>query len=309
MFMNNVRFCVFSDLHYRSGDWNWASKRLETILGKASAEQVDFIMHCGDFCHNVVSAKPIIDRYNNFPIPAYHTMGNHDFEQTDGIEIVAEAYQMKKGNYYFFDLNGIRMISLDINYYHKKDGTVAHYASSDPHDKCHQTELIMSPEEEKFLQTALAEAPGPCVIFSHPSLTRPDGISNKKEIRHLLESASAGKPVLWINGHYHRNNLQVLGNTAFFDLNSTTSDWLPVAHHFYGKELLDKFSLANHVLLFDTPLYAIVTVSGDGTIRIEGTKGKMYQGFRREDTENSIYDAAGLPCDPNVLSAHFKLIP
>ena len=82
--MQQVKFSVFSDLHYRDGNWNSAAERLEQVLERAEREKVDFIMHCGDFCHNVITAKPVIDRYNSFPVPAYHTVGNHDFEQTDG---------------------------------------------------------------------------------------------------------------------------------------------------------------------------------------------------------------------------------
>lgn len=306
--MNQVKFSVFADLHHRPGDWNWASKRLEAIFERAEREKVDFIMHCGDFCHDVVTDRALIDRYNSFHIPTWHTMGNHDFEKTDGIDIVTEAYGMKNGNYYSFDRNGIRMISLDNNYYHAPDGSITHYAFATPDAKCNQKEIILSPDEEEFFRDALAGAPGPCVVFSHASIMRPDGIANRGEIRKLLDSASQGRPVLWINGHYHRNNLQIAGNAAFFDLNSTTSDYLAVPHNFYPRELLDKFSQANHVLLFDSPLHAVVAVSADGTIEIDGMNGGMYGGFRREDTDNRIYDAAGLPCDPNVLSAHFRLI-
>ena len=76
--MKSVRFSVFSDLHYRDGNWNQASERLDSIQKRAAENKVDFVIHCGDFCHNVVTGKEIIDRYNHFSIPSYHTIGNHD---------------------------------------------------------------------------------------------------------------------------------------------------------------------------------------------------------------------------------------
>ena len=304
--MNCVKFSVFADLHYRDGDWNWASQRLEAILRRAETEHVDFIMHCGDFCHNIVTATPIIDRYNRFPIPAFHTLGNHDFEETDGLQIVLDAYRMKK-NYYSFDLNGIRMISLDTNYY-LKAGNPAHFADSDFYTKCHQGEMILPPEELEFLHDAVVNAPGPCVIFSHASAIRADGLSNRLAVRQLLASARNGRPVLWINGHYHRNNLQLCDNIAWFDLNSTTSDWVTVPHHAYPPELMGKFECSEHELLFTEPVHALVTVNEDGEIRIDGMEGGMYQGITREMTGNSAFDSAGLPCDASVLSAHFRLL-
>ena len=59
--MNKVKFSVFSDLHYRVGDWNWATQRLEEILKRAKDESSRFIIHCGDFCHNVHAAREIIE--------------------------------------------------------------------------------------------------------------------------------------------------------------------------------------------------------------------------------------------------------
>ena len=114
--MKSVRFSVFSDLHYRDGNWNQASERLDSIQKRAAENKVDFVIHCGDFCHNVVTGKEIIDRYNHFSIPSYHTIGNHDFEQTDGLEIVCRAFGMKN-SYYSFDVNSFRIISLDTNFY------------------------------------------------------------------------------------------------------------------------------------------------------------------------------------------------
>ena len=110
-----------------------------------------------------------------------------------------------------------------------------------------------------------------------------------------------------INGHHHRNNLRILDNIAFFELNSTTSDWINHPHHSYPPELMAKYENSDHELLFTDPVHAIVTVTEDGEIRIEGMKGSMYLGITREMTGNTVYDRAGLPCDPSVLSAHFKL--
>lgn len=305
--MNRVKFSVFADLHYREGNWNQAAERLEEILARASRQKVDFIMHCGDFCHNVKIARPLIERYNNYAIPTFHTMGNHDFEETDTVEAVTEAYKMEGKSYYYFDRNGFRLISIDTNFHHAPDGSVAHYASSDVWTKCHQKELLIPEEELEFLRDAIRTAPGRCIVFSHCSIVRPNGVANRQEVLALLRQ-EPGKVLLWINGHHHRNNLQIVENIAFFDLNSTTSEWINTPHHAYPPELMAKFALSDHELLFEKPVHAIVTVSEDGEIQIDGMRGGMYLGITRAMTGNPEFDCAGLSCDASVLSAHFKLL-
>ena len=304
--MSKVKFSVFSDLHYREGDWNWASRRLEEILQRAKDENSRFIIHCGDFCHNVHTAKDILKRYNNFEIPTYHTMGNHDFEDTFTVSEVCEAYKMGEKNFYSFEIDGIKFISLDTNYFHNKEGKMCHYASSSVWEKCHQIELCISADQLEFLESELACATGTTVIFSHASPVRSDGITNKDELQKIIDRHSS-IPVLWINGHYHRNNLTLNKNMAVLDLNSTTSDWVNVEHNAYPPELMAKFRLSNHSLLFEKPVHAVVTVSRDGEIIIDGMKGAMFMGITHEMTGNRSEDKCGLPCDASVLSAHFKI--
>lgn len=304
--MSMVKFSVFSDLHYREGNWNWAEERLEQILDRAVKAGSQFIMHCGDFCHNINAAKNIIELYNNFSIPTYHTMGNHDFEESSDISDVCKAFKMGCKSHYSFEISNIRFISLDSNFFHDDDGKLCHYASASTYAKCHQVEQSLSPEELEFLDHELDLCKGTAVIFSHSSVNKFNGITNRNEAKEII-FRHPDVPVLWINGHFHRNSLAITNNLAVFDLNSTTSDWINTPHNGYPKELMEKFHLSNHVLLYDTPVHATVTVSDDGEIKIEGMDGNMYLGVTRETTGNPIYDSNGLPCDASVLSAHFKI--
>ena len=50
-----VKFCVFADIHYKPGPWgfpNSSKEWLGRILERAKREKCDFIIHCGDMCHN-----------------------------------------------------------------------------------------------------------------------------------------------------------------------------------------------------------------------------------------------------------------
>ena len=301
-----IKFSVFADLHYREGNWNEADKRLEAIFERAIKNHCQFIMHCGDFCHDIRAAKEMIERYNNFSIPTYHTMGNHDFEESNNIAEVCSAYKMGSKSYYSFEIGNIKFISLDSNFFHNHSGELCHYASSSVYDKCHQIEQSLSPEELEFLDRELSSCKSMAVIFSHSSVNKFNGITNRQEAQNIIFSHSK-TPVLWINGHFHRNSLAIMNNLAVFDLNSTTSDWVNNPHNAYPPELMEKFHLSRHELLYETPVHAIVTVSDDGEIKIDGMTGAMYLGITREMTGNPPYDKNGLPCDASVLSAHFKI--
>jgi len=305
-----VKFSLFSDLHYRVGDYNWASKRLEAILERAEKNSVDFVMECGDFCHDVVRAKPIIDRYNNFKIPTYHAVGNHDFESTKTLEAVVDAYKMTRGNFYYFDKGSLRFIVLDTNYFINKKGEFEHYAASSAWDKCHQTMAVITPPQIEMLKRAVSTAKGMCVVFSHNGIRTADpekGITNAAEVLGIF-AANPSIPILWINGHWHRNNLRLDDGIAFFTINTPTSDWLGGSHNAYPPEIMNSSPLAKREILFDVPVNAIVTVWPDGEVLIEGMKGATFMGLTPEDLGASSYSAK-LPFDPNVLSAHFKLFP
>ncbi len=110
---NSIKFSVFSDLHYLPNDFNWATKRLEDIITRAKNENSEFIIHCGDFCHNVVSAKRALDIYHNAPMPVYHTIGNHEIEITSQkMPTILKAFRLEN-NFYTFDKGNFRFVVFD----------------------------------------------------------------------------------------------------------------------------------------------------------------------------------------------------
>ena len=77
---DTITFSVFADLHWREGDWAGCEVRLDAIFGRALRSGAEFVIHCGDFCHDVAAAHGMIAKYAAAPLPAYHVMGNHEFE-------------------------------------------------------------------------------------------------------------------------------------------------------------------------------------------------------------------------------------
>ena len=304
-----ITFSVFADLHWREGDWSWCKRRLDDIFARAVRERAEFVIHCGDFCHDVVAARAMIAKYAAAPLPAYHVMGNHEFECSDSLGEVLSAFSMPC-NYYSFDVRGFRFVALDNNYHHGPDGDLKHYADESVWSKCHQDEVALPPEQVEFLREAIATAPGPVCVFSHASfLLPPDygGVVNGREVVRMADEARKDRPVIFFNGHYHRNELVVRDGMAFMDMNTTTSSWSDKEHHAYPPEMMAKCPVSYHSILNAVPVHAIVRLDTDGNVEIEGMKGAFYLGITPESLGIDSADRAGRKFGVDVLSAKFKL--
>ncbi|MBE6357681.1 MAG: hypothetical protein E7057_00355 [Lentisphaerae bacterium] len=309
--MSQVKFLVFADLHHYPGVfYTDARNKLAAIMKRAVDEKVDFAVSLGDFNHCIGKFTEILDEMNNYPVKLYHVMGNHD---TDGaaLEDVLEAYHMPH-EYYFFDVNGFRFIVLDTNYYGFKGGEV-HFQYRNYFDFPHTRET-MPQEQIKFLENAIDTAPGQCILFSHASLERHklggSGVANQPQIREIIRNANATgrKVILSCNGHHHRDNIRILDNVAYFDVNSASFDWLSHPHTFFPEELCKAYDLADHQAIFEAPLSAVVTLNDDGTIKIDGSTSTFFHGVTREMTPNPPCDGAGRPCVAEIQSACFRLM-
>ena len=305
--MDKIKFLAFADLHHYPGVFkNDASERLKIIQQAAAQNSVDFIIELGDFCHIPTQEREIIDQFNDFEIPGYHTLGNHD---TDGTSLkkTLELYRMPN-NFYHFDRKGFRFIVLDTNYF--KDGDkYVHYEHQNYFDFPDTREYV-SPDQFEWLENIVSESPYPCILFSHASLERDaKGIPNIAEFKKVLSKVNKDKRkiILCINGHYHRDYLRILDQVAYLDLNSVSYDWVQNPHNFFPEEVNKKYKLAANTIIYNDPLYAIIGLASDGTLTIEGIESTMYKGVTREMTDNSPCDPDGRPATPKVLSAKIKL--
>ena len=99
-----MKFLLFADLHYFPGVWyrgTW--DYLKEMQACAEREGCDFIIHAGDFCHGPSQehTADFVKAYNDFHIPSYHCLGNHDADRTSYEETVC-LYNMPNGYYSLF---------------------------------------------------------------------------------------------------------------------------------------------------------------------------------------------------------------
>lgn len=299
-----MKFLLFSDLHHYPGVFDGGTWEDLGVLQKAAEEHgCEFMIHAGDFCHAPSLVPDYVKAYNEFHIPTYHCLGNHDTDKTP-LEETLKAYRMPADHYYF-DRGGYRMVITNPNFF--KDGEdYIPYSMSNYYSHA-DTRETMPPEQIAWLKETVESSPYPCILLSHPSFERPDGVKNRDLILQVIDEANRKRPhsvLMCINGHHHRDFVRLRNGVLYWDMNSVSYDWLPQKHDLYPKALCDEISLLNHTVVYEDPLYAIVTIEGT-TVTSEGVESTMFLGITREMTGNEPFGKAGRPVTPTVQS--FKI--
>ena len=300
-----MKFLFFADFHHStSGKSPFGDiGQMQEILDAARKNNVDFIIHGGDLVSKPHIANELLDKYNNFHIPTYHCLGNHDQDGTPYKEVL-KLYNMPDG-YYFFDVEGYRIIVTDPNYCKIGDEYI-HYDMGN-YFKTPEARDWLPPSQIEWLKDTIDSAPHPSIIVSHSSYERADGIHNKLEVQKVINDANKKRKnavLMAINGHYHVDYTRLLDGVLYFDFNCVNNYWLPKKHSLFPKEITEKYTSAPHCVYWNDPLYAIITIEGT-TITCEGRESTFFMGIRREDTDCGNYDRAGRPTTAKVSS--FKI--
>ena len=274
-----LRFLVAADIHYRPGvfphdDRAW----LERIVARAEEERVAFAIQLGDFVHSARRDRGYLDAWNGARVPTRNVVGNHDDDGGPHPETL-EAFRMERG-WYHFDVQGFRFVVLDTNYA-LIDGHYVHYGKG-----CGFVQwrlppgagMRLHPDELAWLEETLASSPSPCVVCSHRRLDGDD--ADALAVRAIFARANAARPgrvMLAMNGHNHVDRWKVLDGVAYFTVNSANHVWVPRRHSAYPAEDMARWREIDHVIAYDTPLSAIVTLEPGGKVKVEGMPGRFWR--------------------------------
>lgn len=317
-----LKVCVFSDLHYTPGVYtNDTPEFLERILARAEAARCDMVIHVGDMVQNVAEAsvRALVERYNDFRIPTYHVIGNHEQDGTTHEETL-EAYRLARG-YYSFDRGGFRFVVLDPNYFCNEPGTYIHHSKGNYfHRSVISTINWIPPEQLEWLKATLDDSPNPCVVLAHQSFERGPGgamVRNAADVRAVFRAANErhpGRVRLVVNGHLHVDNLRIFDNIAYWDVNSANMYYWGPRQYAYPRAYLAKHAGAPYTLgsAEDTlgwkdPLSAILTLYPHGRIRIEGSSSDWLFGITPKMANFTEYDGSDRLIAPVINSADFSL--
>lgn len=278
----NCTFLAFADLHHYPGEFlddKW--ERWSKIVARSIDEQAEFIVGLGDYVHEPEKNGDFAAHMRTCPKDLYLALGNHDTEHSP-LAYVLPLYGMPH-NYYYFDRNGYRFIVLDANC-SCIDGAYLHYNPGVARDKAG----VIPPDQLRWLERTIHEADGPCVLLSHHSIERPDGIRNREEVWAVIDAANAGRPhavMLYINGHHHRDHCTVMHGVCCLDLNSAAYQYINPPFPRYPAEVLALAHGMAYTMNFSEPLSAMITLEGDSTIRIRGLTGEFLFGLTDADVE------------------------
>lgn len=310
--MDKVKFSVFSDLHLGRGvngsgtSHYWCDgidERLDVILERAKKENVDFIIHCGDFASNLELDKEGIEKYNNFEISTYHVLGNHDLDVSPLDEVV-KCYKMP-AEYYYFDKNGFRFVALNANYL-RIDGEDVPYSEGNYYYHGKDRNYI-SREQLKWFEETVMTSPYPVITFAHAELSRvkgqADAWKNVDEFHNIIEEAHKNnkRVLMCFGGHYHVDRLLIQNHVCYMMVNSATMYWQPTVHHLFPEELHENHPGCQRCLIYNDPVHAVVTVYEDGKIEIDGMRSTFYNDVDLEKVCGKTHWDE-VPVTPHVLS-------
>lgn len=276
----SVKFAIASDFHAQ--DVPDGKERLTAFIRAAEDENVDFIIELGDFCRLDSISKEYLDVWNGYKGDKYHAIGNHDLdiyneqEYVEGMNMPGRYYSFDKGDFHFIVLDGN-------NLYDGKE--YKHYAKAnyyvDP-----KMRAFVDPEQMEWLKKDLAATEKKCVLFSHQSIDY--FMNNGDKVRKILEAenlrAGFKKVVLAFSGHNHSNYTKNINGITYVQINSASYVWIgepTMTEKRFPKDINEKYSLLQYSMMYDKPLYAIVTLTDEGA-DVKGTKAAFMPPTPRE---------------------------
>ena len=250
-----VKFSLFSDFHYKEGQYMSSIADLNAIFKRANNNGVDFVLQCGDFCNDFIGSPELTNAYlkNSYGLPAYGVYGNHELESANNsMEYVTPRITNQNNNvvwgtqdgkissdgsigYYYFDSKGFRVICTDTNYSFNPTKNIWQHNETcsfgPPSGNINVNAL--GPEQMKWLEDVLIDSANekiPCIVVSHASLNTKfaDASSQADIIAELFNRVNEireGTIIASLSGHSHLNRMEVMDNIAHISVNTTRNGW------------------------------------------------------------------------------------
>ena len=259
--MNNLKFTIFSDLHYKKGMYAATVADLKAVFARAEENGSRFVIHLGDLCNDYKGSPELISAYfkNEQGLPVYGVYGNHELESGNSMEYVTPLLTNDKSvvwgtedgslsseiAYYYKDFDNFRFIFIDSNYSLTKDGEYEHNRTGSwgpPQEN--EGANMLSDKQFAWLKSTLysaAEKEMRCIVYSHAAFAESFSYSTDAEkVRALLNEVNSfkkGTVIAAINGHWHANAHDIKDDILFFNINSAKNGcWLPVQNPHYEEK-------------------------------------------------------------------------
>lgn len=277
-----LNFGIVADVHH--GMMPDTHQRLSTFVEQAIAQEVDFIIQLGDFCHKEPKSKAFLETWREFKGDKYHVLGNHDMDLSSKAEIM-DFWEMPEA-YYTFDQKGIRFIVLDANFLYQ-DGKFTDYGNSNFYVD-HNLRTYIDDTQIAWFGAELAAADMPVIVISHQSLWHYQwGVKNRLALQRQMEKHS-DKVICCLNGHNHIDFHHQQNGIHYVEINSMSYQW--IGEHAKAKRhsaaMLAEYKWLDHLAPYQDPLYAFASLDHKGSLAIKGVRSQWV---------SPSPDAMGLP--------------
>lgn len=108
-------------------------------------------------------------------------------------------------------------------------------------------------------------------------------------------------------GHHHCDHVRLLDGIVYLDLNSASYQWTDDAHSAYPADYASRWRLAGNTFFWDDPLSAIITLTQDGRIRVEGRESRFHLGISPDMANHPAVDPDGRPVTPKIQSFDLRM--
>ena len=223
-----LRFGLLTDPHYADTDpkgsrhYRESLAKVREAVTRLRAERAGFLAVLGDVkdmaegepeARTLSHLKAIEAGIRAFGGPTYYVLGNHDMDNLSKPQALAvlRSTGIPEGQgHYAFSHGGVRFITLDATY----DRNGADY----DHGKFDWKDANVPPAQLAWLESELAAAREPVVVFAHQRLDGdgPTTIRNAPVVRAALERA--GKVLAVFQGHDHPGGHSLIKGIHYYTL-------------------------------------------------------------------------------------------
>lgn len=253
-----VRFAVITDLHHGLAPdaWDRLNVFVEAVKGR---KYLDFVIQMGDFTYSTPDSKPCLDLWRALPQPKLHVLGNHDMDKVD--KAGATRALGMRSRYGAAVYGGYRFLWLDLNHF-KKGGRLIAYANGN-YFTDGATHNWADPEQLAWLRNELERSREPVILFAHQPLgfaetgqpMPPEQVEVLDVIQRSARVNPRGAVRACLFGHLHVDRLETVARVPYLCVNSASYFWSSGMHP------------------YTKPLYAIVEITPDGRMIVEGRSG------------------------------------
>ena len=319
-----MKFLVFADFHYKKNMYASTVKHLRQILHRAKMEDVQFCVHLGDFCNDYKNSTEVVDTYlnNEYCLPVFGIYGNHELESSgNSMDFVTPLlcnqnviFGGEDAGYWFYDVEGFRLIGLDTNYSYNPELEVWEHnrTASWGASNGNLYESSLSPEQLNWLDDVLRDAKDKglkVLVFSHDSVSGEwHSTPDAKSARELFAKYK-GTVIMCLNGHLHTDGFCVKEDVAYFDVNSVLNGYWAVTegHHYskgqkFNREVIDAdgniigfqdteftdLSQGENTWFFKEPLSAVVEIDSERCVKISGANTDWAYGIVPLSEESGV---------------------